>query len=143
MTRRVEVGGSIVTTLITAAESDGKVGVIELQTAPGPMPSVLHWHTREAWTAHVLAGRIHIRFGDGERDLDPGSVIHVEPRRAFSWTNALDEPSRILFVYTPGGFEQYFADVAEVFKSGRPLQELLPDILAVSARYGIEHDAIS
>jgi uncharacterized cupin superfamily protein len=141
----MEVGGSIVTTLITAAESGGQVGVIELQTAPGPMPSVLHWHTREAWTAHILAGRIHIRFADGEMDLEAGSVIHVEPRRAFAWSNAHDAPSRILFVYTPSGFEQYFADVGDVFSrnADKPLPELLPQIVAVSAKYGIERDALS
>src|SRR5256885_2188739 len=96
--RRIEVAGSVITYHVTAEKSDGRVGVIEYQTAPGPMPSTMHWHTRESWTAYILAGRIHIRFADGERDLGAGEVIHVPPRRAFSWTNALDEPSRILFV---------------------------------------------
>src|SRR5689334_2500747 len=117
MTRRLEVAGSIVTTLVTAEESDGRVGVVELQTPPGPMPGAMHWHTREAWTAYILEGRIHIRFEDGERDLHPGDSIHVPPRRAFTWVNALDTPSRILFVYTPGGFERYYGEVAEVFQT--------------------------
>jgi uncharacterized cupin superfamily protein len=140
MMRRIEVAGSIVTTLITAEESDGRVGVIELETPPGPAPGAMHCHTREAWTAHILAGRIHIRFADEEKDLDAGAVIHVPPRRAFTWQNALGVPSRILFVYTPGGFERYFADVGDVFarNSGKALTELIPEILAVSEKYGIE-----
>src|SRR5215468_10469770 len=143
MMRRIEVAGSIVTTLITAEESDGCVGVVELQTPPGPMPGIMHWHTREAWTAHILAGRIHIRLEDGERELEPGDVIHVPPRRAFTWQNALDVPSRILFVYTPGGFERYFAEVHDVFARNpeRSVQELIPQILSVSEKYGIERES--
>jgi len=142
MTRRVEAAGSVVTILITAADSEGRVGVVEMQTAPGPMPSTMHWHTHEAWTAHILSGRIHIRFHDGERDLEAGDVIHVPPRRAFSWSNALaDAASRILFVYTPGGFEEYFVDIAELFGTGKPFAELLPHIVALSEKYGIERES--
>src|SRR5436305_1997224 len=137
--RRIEVAGSVITYLVTAEESDGRVGVIEYQAAPGPMPSTMHWHTREAWTAYILDGGIHIRFEDGERDLGAGDVVHVRPRRAFSWSNAHAEPSRLLFIYTPGGFEAYFNDVAAHFaaNAGKPFPELLPGILALSEKYGI------
>ena len=141
MTRRIEVAGSIVTTLIGAEESDGRVSVVELETPPGPMPGTMHWHTCEAWTAHVLAGRIHIRFEDGERDLEAGDVIHVPARRAFSWSNAIAEPSRLLFVYTPGGFEHYFVEIGELFRTGKPFAELLPHIVALSEKYGIERQS--
>ena len=141
--RKIEVAGSVVSFLVTAEESDGRVGVIEFQTAPGPMPSTMHWHTREAWTAHILEGRIHIRFADGERDVSAGEVVHVPPRRAFSWTNAMEGRSRILFLYTPGGFEHYFADMDALFRrnAGRPLQEMLPQIVALSEKYGIERQS--
>src|SRR5690349_1943536 len=98
--RAIEVAGNKITYHVTASESDGAVGVIEYETAPGPMPSMTHWHTREAWTMLVLDGRIHIRLADGERDLVAGESVHVPPRRAFSWTNALEGRSRLLFVYT-------------------------------------------
>jgi mannose-6-phosphate isomerase-like protein (cupin superfamily) len=142
MQRRIEAAGSVVTLLVTAEESDGRAGVIEMTTAPGPMPSTMHWHTREAWTAHILEGCIRIRFDDGERDLQAGEVIHVPARRAFSWSNALvDRSSRILFVYTPGGFERYFLEIGELFASGKPFPELLPGIVALSEKYGIERQS--
>src|SRR5436190_14639441 len=143
--RRIEVAGSVITVHVTAADSEGRVGVIEYLTAPGPMPPTMHWHTREAWTAYILAGRIHIRFADGERDVDTGDVVHVPPRRAFSWSNAVEGPSRILFVYTPGGFEQYFAGMADLFarNAGKPFAEVLPHILALSEKYGIERQPVS
>jgi hypothetical protein len=37
-------------------------------------------------------------------------------------------------VYTPGGFEHCFAEIAKLFATGKPLPELLPPIAALSER---------
>ena len=55
----------------------------------------------------------------------------------------MEGPSRILFLYTPGGFEHYFVEMDELFKrnAGRPLAEMLPEIVALSEKYGIERQS--
>ena|SRR5437764_5681946 len=138
--RRVEAGGNVVTILVSAEESDGAVGIIEYQPKPGPTPGAPHHHTRESWSAFVLEGRARIRLEDSPRELRRGDVVHVPRGRAFQWEEA-EEGTRMLFVYTPGGFERYFVEIAELFGTGRPFAELLPRIVALSEKYGIERQS--
>src|ERR1041384_1063357 len=133
MAQRVEAAGTIVTILV--GEKD--VGIVEYEPKPGPQPGMLHHHTRESWSAYVLEGSLHLRFEDGERELRRGDVVHVPAGRNFQWGEA-EAGTRLLFVYTPGGFERYFVEIAELLASGKPLPELLPRIVELSERYGIE-----
>ena len=140
----IRVGPNVITYKTTAAESDGRIGVVEYEVGPGFVaPSVLHWHTRESWTGYLLEGRLRFRFADGETEIGAGAVIHVPARCPFAWQNAsADQPARILFMYTPGGFEEYFTDIAALFAAnpGKGVPELLPRILAISEKYGIERE---
>ena len=134
--KRVEAAGTIVTILVNTADA----GIIEYQPKPGPAPGMLHHHTRESWSAYVLAGSTRIRFADSERELRQGDAVHVPRGTAFQWGEAA-EGTRLLFVYTPGGFENYFVEIAELFSRGKPFSELLPQIVALSEKYGIERQS--
>src|ERR1041385_9518679 len=136
MAQRVEVVGTVVTILVSA----GDIGIIEYQPKPGPAPGMMHHHTRESWSAYVLEGRTQIRLDDETRELGPGDVVHVPRGRNFMWGEAA-AGTRMLFVYTPGGFERYFLEVAELFGTGKPLPELLPRIVELSETYGIERQS--
>ena len=136
MARRVEAGGNVVTILL----SERAIGIIEYQPKPGLAPGALHRHTRESWSAYVLEGSTRIRFADSATELRRGDVIYVPPGRAFQWEEAA-EGTRMLFVYTPGGFEHYFEEIAELFGSKKPFPELMPRILELSEKYGIERQS--
>ena len=136
MAQRVEAAGTVVTILV----SEQDVGIIEYQPNPGPSPGMMHHHTRESWSAYVLEGSTRIRLDDDARELRPGDVVQVPRGRNFMWEEAA-EGTRMLFVYTPGGFERYFVEIAELFGTGKPLPELLPRIVALSEKYGIERQS--
>ena len=87
--RQIRVGPNTITYRTTAAESDGRIGVIDYQVGPGFVaPSVLHWHTKESWTRYVFEGRLRFRFAEGATaEVGPGDVIHVPVRTPFAWEN--------------------------------------------------------
>jgi hypothetical protein len=136
MTERIEAAGSIITLLVS--ESD--VGVVEYQPKSGPAPGAMHHHTRESWSAYVIEGFTSLRLENETRELRPGDVIHVDAGRNFQWVEAA-EGTRLLFVYTPGGFERYFVEIGALFASGKPLPELVPHIVALSEKCGIERQS--
>lgn len=141
--RQIRVGPNVITYRTTAVESEGRVGVIDYVVGPGFVaPPVLHWHTRESWTGYLLEGTLRFRFAGGVSDVEAGSVIHVPVHCPFAWENATDQAARSLFVYTPGGFEAYFTEIAELFarNPGKTIKDLMSQVLATSEKYGIERE---
>jgi hypothetical protein len=51
-------------------------------------------------------------FGSGQEALGSGSTVLVAKNLAFAWRNDRDKAARVLNVYAPVGFEQFFADYA-------------------------------
>lgn len=137
----LRVGPNEVIIRLSAAQSGGRIGVTEYHVAPRfAAPPVPHWHTRDAWTAHVLRGTIRFRFADGPVDAAAGATVHVPPFCPFAWENPSEEPAVMLCVYTPGGFEEFFRDAAalQAATPGRSMAERMPQLLELWSRYGIE-----
>ena len=80
------------------------------------------------------------RVGERELKAGPGEII-AKPRGVpHTFWNPGDEPSRILEIISPGGFERYFDEVAELLASGGPDPEAIGEL---AARYGLEMDVAS
>jgi hypothetical protein len=70
----------------------------------------------------VDLGGLGVRFVVGGEETDGRSVLIFKPRGQWhEFWNAGDEPARIFELVSPGGFENYFADLAEVFSDGLQL----------------------
>ena len=95
---------------------DGRAGagfsLIEYVVPPGfAPPPVLHRHTRESATGYVIDGHLTYWFDDGEaHDVGPGTVVHLPAGAWFRWANTTDEQVRLLFMFQPAGFEQFFLE---------------------------------
>ena len=94
--------------LATAAQSDGEFGIaITTDTEPGQGPGMMA-HTKEAELWFVLEGE-YTFIVDGETyEVGPGSLMVADagtPHQTIS-----KGPGRLLMIWTPGGFEQFFAD---------------------------------
>ncbi len=75
------------------------------------------------------------QLGDDVVFGEPGDLIFKPRGQWHAFWNAGDEPARILELISPGGFEGYFAELAEVFSAGPPNPE---KIGAVAAKYELE-----
>ncbi|MGW4163645.1 cupin domain-containing protein [Streptomyces sp. NPDC004788] len=127
------------TVKLSGEESGDVCSVMEmwLREGWGPPP-----HTHDvAESVYVLEGRLRMHLAGEAVDAGPGSYFHI-PAGTDEQPEVVEE-SRILTVYTPGGFDKFFAEVGEPAESNTlpPLSEEPPDyarIAEIGRRHGLE-----
>jgi len=121
---------------LSAADGAG-LSLVEYDIPGGfSPPPHLHRHTREGAVVYVLAGELHYWFADGDTVAGPGTLVQLPPGAWFRWANERDEPARMLCMFAPAGFEQFFLDVmAGASAAGGDLRAVIGPL---RARYGDE-----
>ena len=124
--------------LIRSDRTEGRFALIEHTIAPRSLGAPTHTHENEDEYSFVISGRMGAMVGDEVHDLSPGEFVEKPRRVAHAFWNAGEEEAKLLEVISPGGFEQYFADMAPLLNTGGP-----PDAEAVQKvqqRYGLSMD---
>ena len=86
---------------------------------------------------YVLEGEIGVQIGAAVRYAGPGELV-AKPRGVpHAFWNRTDEPARALEIIAPGGFEQYFAELAPLVNQCPPD---LAGVAALAERYGLDMD---
>jgi quercetin dioxygenase-like cupin family protein len=106
--RRGSVGPSQVNILLTAAETGGALGMVEITSPPLAGPP-RHFHENEDEVLAVIEGEIEVWTPAGLSRLGAGQVAFVPRGVEHAFRVVGDRPARIMAVLTPGGFEGYFA----------------------------------
>jgi mannose-6-phosphate isomerase-like protein (cupin superfamily) len=119
--------------MVWSAESGGGFSLVEHPIPPRSLCAPLHRHTHEDEYSYVLEGRMGAQLGDDVVHADAGDLVFKPRGQWHTFWNAGDGPCRILEIISPGGFEQYFAEVA----AGPEARE------GLAARYGLEFDVAS
>ncbi|MEU4674908.1 cupin domain-containing protein [Amycolatopsis sp. NPDC023774] len=118
---------------LLSRDTDSAISIVEHPFDVGAIVPV-HQHTREDEYSIVLEGEMGFRSGDREAVLGPGGYITKPRREMHTMWNAGAVPARIIEIISPGGFEQYFHDLADLLTDDRPE----PDAIAeLAARYGL------
>lgn len=127
--------------LLGAERTEERLSVVEHPLAPRALGSPVHTHRHEDEYSIVLEGVVGAEIGGQVVEAAPGTVL-VKPRGVpHAFWNPTDEPARLLEIISPGGFERYFADLAEVLSTpGAPDPQRLA---AVADRYGLDVDLSS
>jgi mannose-6-phosphate isomerase-like protein (cupin superfamily) len=116
--------------MVWTAESGGGFSLVEHPIAPRHLVAPLHRHSREDEYSYVVEGRMGAQLGDDVVVVEAGDLVFKPRDQWHTFWNAGDGPCRILEIISPGGFEQFFADLAA--------GTLAPE--QVGARYGLEFD---
>lgn len=103
---------------IRSRDNGGEVAMLEHPFAVGFITAP-HRHTREDETSIVLEGQIGFRSDDAEVVLGPGGYITKPRGQMHAMWNAGKVPGRIVEVITPGGFENYFRELAELLAASQ------------------------
>jgi mannose-6-phosphate isomerase-like protein (cupin superfamily) len=125
----------------TAADTGGLMTIVEMTEPPG-QEAPLHVHHREDEAFYILEGSATIHVGDESFEVGPGDYA-FGPRDIPHRYSVGDEGCRMLFICTPGGFENLVRDMsvpAERRTLPPPSQEE-PDwerVAAVAAANGCE-----
>jgi hypothetical protein len=97
----------------------------------------VHRHMREDEYSYVLEGRVGALLGDEVLVAEPGDLVFKPRGQWHTFWNAGDQPTRILEIISPAGFERFFAELIDLGGvTGADPQTLA----ALCARYELEMD---
>lgn len=120
---------------VNSKDTDGVFSVMEIVTPPGGGID-LHVHEREDEFVSLLEGEIEVTLGDQKMKAVPG-VLALLPRGIpHGFTNIGDTASRLSVTILPGDFDNYFVELAELYKNGEPSMD---QIDSLSIKYAIQY----
>ena len=122
--------------LMKGDETGGRFTLVEHPIAPHALAGPMHVHAHEDEYSYVLEGEVGFQVGDEVFSAGPGQLV-AKPRGIWhGFWNAGDEPARVLELISPGGFENYFAELAPLLRPERDIDRMA----RVQERYGLQMD---
>ncbi|MEX0625007.1 MAG: cupin domain-containing protein [Chloroflexota bacterium] len=127
-------------TLMAGETSGGHAALIEAVVGrAGEPPLHIHHREHEAW--FVLEGQLSFQVGDATLVVGAGSFAFAPMGIPHAFTVDV-EPTRVLLLAMPGGFERFAQELGVPATTDEPLEPLAvpgPEVLGpVAERYGIE-----
>jgi quercetin dioxygenase-like cupin family protein len=123
-----------------SAATGGGYTLIEDRVAPGGGPPP-HIHQGEDEAFFVLDGALQVVCGDDMFQVEPGGFVFLPRGIPHGWSVVGDLPARFLTLVSPGGLEEFFAEVGVPASSLHPVLPTEPPdmdrILRVAAKYGV------
>ena len=98
-------------TILSPSQSGGTLSIVDSLSPVGSGPP-RHVHEKEDETFVILSGTCKIWI-DGEETLaGPGQSVFIPRGTSHTFKVVGTEPSRHLVILTPGGFEEFFVEMA-------------------------------
>ncbi|WP_405970468.1 cupin domain-containing protein [Streptomyces sp. NBC_00988] len=111
--------GDTTTVKISAAQTNGALGVLESSVPPGG-GAVPHAHGREDEAFYVLSGDFEFVNGDQVISAGPGDFFFVPQGNRHGFTNTGALPAKLLTFLLPGGHERFWLDNGVDPEPGKP-----------------------
>jgi mannose-6-phosphate isomerase-like protein (cupin superfamily) len=112
---------------VSSEDSGGAMAVME--EVPPMVDTPLHVHSREDELFYIVEGEHIVTVGHQEHRLGPGEAIFAPRGVPHAQRRVQPGVGRELVVFIPGGFEQFFRDLAEAERNGT----LGPDAYAAAS----------
>jgi mannose-6-phosphate isomerase-like protein (cupin superfamily) len=107
------------TILVRTSSQDSGGAITVLEEVPPMLDTPLHVHSQEDELFYVLEGEHVVTRGDEEFQLGPGEAIFLPREVPHAQRRVVPGEGRQLVICTPGGFEQFFRDLADAHKEDR------------------------
>jgi mannose-6-phosphate isomerase-like protein (cupin superfamily) len=135
--KAVDLGSVGVRFMAWSEETGGGFSLVEHPIPPRTLVAPVHRHSREDEYSFVLEGRMGALLGDDVIYADAGELAFKPRNQWHTFWNPDDAPCRILEIISPGGFERFFDEMADLMQS----PEFNPAQMGeLGARYGLELD---
>lgn len=130
-TESFDFGGLGVVWKLDAADTGGRFSVVHHPLAARALAAPLHRHRREDEYSYVLCGNLGALLGERVVVAGPGEWVRKPRGQWHTFWNAGDDPCEIIEVISPGGFEDYFREVAAAWGD-------VQRFAAINAKYELE-----
>lgn len=111
----IALGPNRVTFLLSGAQTGGKFSLTEFAAAPPPAPAApVHRHLDADETLYILEGEFQFVVGDQTIPAPAGARIFVPRGTPHTIENIGTTTGRMLVILTPPGFEQFWAERAQL-----------------------------
>lgn len=136
--RQFQIAGASYDLKVTGEESGGVCAVVESTIPPHFAGPPAHVHRRTTEVFYIIAGTVALTVGQKTMIARAGDVLRVPPNTVHRLWNPTAAPATYLNFLTPGGFEQYFVELAALM-AGEPTWPPadLNQVLALGARYDL------
>jgi quercetin dioxygenase-like cupin family protein len=116
--------------VLSGDETDGKYSLLELHFSTEKENEIpLHLHSRETLVIYILEGTFSFKYGNEKIDGNQGTVLKFERDIPHSYRITGKDPGRLLILFLPAGFENFFLDLGlnqrKMKQSGEEDQVLL------------------
>lgn len=135
------VAGDRYTFLTTAADTEGAYAVIDslVPAGNGPPP---HVHEREDEAFYVIEGDFEFNVGGEVKRVSKGEFLFAPRGVPHNFRNAGTTEGKMILTITPGGFENFFAEVGTKLDSANdppvpPSPEDIEKLVKTSSQYGV------
>jgi mannose-6-phosphate isomerase-like protein (cupin superfamily) len=113
--------GDILTTKLTAAQTDGALGFVEATVPPGGGP-VPHIHHNTDETFYLISGELEFLQGDRIISAGGGDLVFCQRGITHRFRNIGIQPAKMILVFTPGGPEGLFIEAGDEPQPGVQVQ---------------------
>ena len=129
------LGGTEMLVKLTNDDTDGTVAISHENVPPMAGPP-LHRHSREDEWFYVLEGRITVQVDGQQTILRAGGSAFAARGTVHTYQNFGPTAARMLVMFTPGGFQRFFEELA-VLNRGLRAPDLVP-VEQLMNKYGVE-----
>jgi mannose-6-phosphate isomerase-like protein (cupin superfamily) len=105
--------------IATSEDTNSAYAVVELTEMPG-YKTAWHQHNNCDEAFYVVEGVLTIKIADKISEFPAGSYILIPRGTPHGQGNFTKHPVRLLTTFTPGGFDLFFKDRVELFKTLKP-----------------------
>lgn len=116
---RARFGGMEATFKVAAEQTGGAFSMVEFVVQPGSLVPP-HVHQNKNEVSFVTEGELGFMLGGEDTTASAGTTVMRPAGIPHALWNASGAPARMVEVYTPGGFERYFVELARVFAGDEP-----------------------
>jgi quercetin dioxygenase-like cupin family protein len=103
------IAGDTYTILLSGTDTAGKMCLIDMHVPPGGGPGPHRHDFEETFT--VLEGEVKVTFRGEAIVAKAGETVHIPANAPHLFTNAANQPARMLCVCEPAGQDEFFRAV--------------------------------
>jgi mannose-6-phosphate isomerase-like protein (cupin superfamily) len=102
---------------IHSKDVGGAFTIIEARVPPFVSPP-LHYHEDREEIFEVLEGRFRFHCAGEEFEVTPGTSVVIPRNSIHGWVNTGTEVARLLFIFIPGGIDEFFPQIGQTPPDG-------------------------